>query len=107
LKFVNLTPHTINVMDSEGKGELLVVPPSGSIARVAVSYNRAPDVEGIPVYVAVYGDVEGVPAAKDDVFFIVSGLVESRIQRSDIFSPGDLVRNSEGRPVGCKGLKQS
>lgn len=61
---------------------------------------------GIPIYEAVYGDVVGLPEEKDGVVYIVSGMVNAAAEgRGDVYSPGSLIRDDEGRPVGCRGLK--
>lgn len=87
---------------------LTVVAPEPSPARVAVRYDRDGDVDGIPVYRAVYGDVEGLPSPpQDGVYCVVSMLVAGACPRPDVFSPGDLIRDDGGRPVGCRGLKRS
>ena len=39
--------------------------------------------------------------------FIVSGMVAAMVERDDVMSPGPLLRDEEGRPIGCKGLKRS
>jgi hypothetical protein len=40
------------------------------------------------------------------VLLIVSGMVREALagSRSDVASPGALVRNAAGQPVGCNGL---
>jgi hypothetical protein len=104
MEFVNLTPHTINIVDGEGN-EVLSVSPSGEIARVAVSNQLVETVLGIEIYRAEYGQIEGLPAPQADTVYIVSMLVRERVpERSDVMSPGQLVRDDSGRPVGCRGL---
>jgi len=99
--FVNLTPHTINLIDGEAT---TTIPRSGSIARVAMLKTEAGRVNGIPTFRTEYGEVEGLPEPGEGVFYIVSGLVAARANRPDVLSPGALVRDEEGRPVGCAGL---
>lgn len=55
-----------------------------------------------------FGEVTGLPVAKEGTILVVSGLVASAIggQRSDVFSPGALIRDDSGRPIGCQGLTQ-
>lgn len=104
MKVVNLTPHTLNVHNNVG--DVSTFEPSGQVARVQVSYEPAGEVAGLPVSKAVYGEVEGLPEPQEGIIYIVSGMVQARVPRSDVFAPGDLVRDEEGRPVGCRGLKQ-
>ncbi len=103
--FVNLTPHTINVLD-ESEQEVLAIGPSGTIARVSVEYVLDDKVDGVPIYTAAYGEVTGLPEPAAGTLYIVSGLVNTCVDRRDVLSPGELVRNDDGRPVGCKGLKE-
>ena len=111
MKFVNLTPHTLNVHTPEG---VVNIAPLGDdlntnilVARVVqVSVPAAP-VGGIPTVNTSYGEVTGLPAPVAGTAYIVSGMVASAAPREDVFSPGTLVRDENGRPVGCKGLRRS
>jgi len=101
--FINLTPHTINVVQSEVG--TMVVPPSGNVARCAQTTEIAYNVGDIVCRRTVYGNVEGLPDRTPSVFYIVSALVRTAVpNRADVLSPGELVRDSNGQPIGCKGL---
>lgn len=104
MNIINLTPHVLNILTPEGAVE---VAPSGEVARVAVTTTEAEPVGGIPVTVASYGKVENLPDPAEGNIFVVSGMVEAQVQRQDVFAPGNLVRDGEGKPVGCEGLKQT
>ena len=104
---VNLTPHTLNIHHPTG---VVNVPPSGEVARVTTVSIRAPypPVDGyIPTVLTSYGEVTGLPAPVAGVTYIVSGMVAGAAPRPDVMSPGDLVRDEKGRPIGCKGLRRS
>ena len=101
--FVNLTPHQLVIHTG---GKKLTLPPSGDVARVGVSYTDHSVVDDVPVYKAVYGDVTGLPAPQKGVNYIVSGMVLSQVDRPDVFAPGDLIRDDQGKPIGCNGLKK-
>ena len=102
--FVNLTPHTINLTGGE---KPVTVPPSGAVARVAVTREDTGLVYGIPTFLTTYGEVEGLPVPEAGTIFIVSALVKQRVPgRSEVFSPGELVRDNKGQPIGCLGLTQ-
>jgi hypothetical protein len=91
-------------MDGEGN-EVLSVPPTGEIARVSIENQLVSNAEGIEIYQSQYGQVEGLPAPEEGTVFIVSTLVRARVpERSDVASPGNLVRNDAGQPIGCQGL---
>lgn len=95
---VNLTPHAI-VVGSRS------FPPSGTVARVATVTEKIGDVEGIPVFKTFFGKVEGLPPIEAGRFLIVSGLVASAASdRHDLLSPSGLVRDGEGKVIGCEGF---
>lgn len=122
MSIVNLTPHAITFVSDNGN-VVLVVPPSGQVARVTASTVVAgyatESVSGsvtlleesldgdlcIPVTETVYGDVEGLPDPESGTIYVVSSLVAQRCKgREDVFIPNESVRDSEGRIVGCKSL---
>ena len=81
-KFVNLTPHTLNVhTNADGEIELFAVE---------------------------YGEVTFPPEREEGTVFIVSGMVNDALpdERTDITSPGELIRDADGKPIGCKGLRK-
>lgn len=62
-------------------------------------------VEGIDIYEVVYGEITGLPEYVEGVFYVVSAMVRQALpERKDLLSPGQLIRNEEGQPVGCLGL---
>ena len=100
----NLTPHVINVCGVDGT-LLASIPPSGQVARCSVKSELSGEVNGLPVFTSRKGEVVGLPAPKAGTVFLVSLLVrESVTSRVDVFSPGELIRGTDGQPVGCKGL---
>lgn len=97
-----MTPHQINETVTGS-----TFAPSGDVARVAVSYKQIGEEGGIPLFAPSYGEVEGLPSPQPDTIYIVSGMVLSAApaDRTDLVAPGDLVRDNDGKPVGCKGFK--
>ncbi len=93
MKYVNCTPHTINLNDGRSFA------PSGSIARVSASFTPIVD----DVCEQVFGEVSGLPEASEDVRIIVSGMVFSASSRGDLVAPAtghpDTVRNEKGHIV--------
>lgn len=109
-QLINLTPHEVRI---HGAGEPVVIPASGDQARVAVTYREEGcfyfEKASVPVMVPEYGDIEGLPAPKEGVFYFVSRMVVLAVRatgdtRTDLFVPGELVRDQTGRPVGCNGI---
>lgn len=106
MQMVNLTPHAITIVTVGGN---VTIPPSGNVARVAATPTSAGEVSvgttTIPLTRTAFGDVQDLPDAQPGVLLLVSGLVRSAVpNRNDVASPGDLVRDANGQPVGCKGL---
>lgn len=108
LVYSNLTPHQINIY--QGENLVKAVPPSGEIARVTITSKRVlTDSDGVTLYSSIKGKVEGLPESKPNTILIVSRMVldaamESDRTRSDLASPGNLIRNDKGQPIGCHGL---
>ena len=117
----NLTQHSISVFAADGKTLLVTVPPSGEVARVSVSrvetgvvpieadaaaLLRHDPLAGIPVFVGTYGAVTGLPAQALGTIYIVSAMVRQAVPtRRDVLSPGELIRDAAGHPLGCRGLE--
>ena len=152
MKFVNLTPHALNVLstttcgcgtaDFQAEGvwvcgpcgamggvedASIAIDASGEVARVATEitpghpglavlagFSRPLQDEGggggitiVALRRRVLGDVTGLPAPAAGVVFIVAGMVAAHPSvagRADVVSPGPLVRDESGRPIGCRGL---
>ena len=103
MKFVNFTPHVINIVSAEGEPVLSLE--SSGIARCAKEAHLIDEIDGVCLYDMQYGAVTGLPDSEKGTMYIVSQLVRQAIpERLDIASPGPLVRNADGNPVGCKGL---
>lgn len=105
VKFVNLTPHDINVRLGEQE---FVFPASGKVARVAVTQQpRQPIVFNgveIPVVSTEFGEVEGLPESKEGVIYIVSALVLTALKgsRADVVAPDTgrtCIRDDKGHIV--------
>lgn len=103
MELINLTPHTINIHTQAG---VVSVPASGTVARVATSREPLETLaNGIQLYHTRYGEVEGLPEPQEGTGYIVSALVRQAVpMRLDVFSPGSLIRDGQGQPMGCEGL---
>ena len=100
--FVNLTPHTIIIHTPVCPVE---VPPSGRVARVSMTRVKVNMEQGVPLYVSIPGEVTDLPPEGFGRLFIVSAMVRQALPlREDLASPGALIRNDEGQPLGCEGL---
>ena len=102
MKLINLTPHAISLNDGT------TFPPSGRVARVAADLQQVGEIDGIPVYRQVFGDVEGLPAEIPGTMYIVSGMVLAAVDRSDCVAPAtgsrETVRDEAGHIVSVPGF---
>lgn len=104
MELVNLTPHVLNIHTGT---DLIVLEPSGRVARVRMDDEEIGEVDGIPVMKAVFGEVRGLPDPEPGVAYVVSRMVLSALQgqgRDDVFAPGRLLCDENGRISGCMGL---
>jgi len=120
VRIINLTPHELNIYDSEGK-IILSIPPKEDtpIPRVSIKSEVVGTIEvvegvRIPVRRVVYGDVENIPPEREGTIYIVSTLVtlalrEKGVERRDLLSPDtnmdSVIRDSSGRVLGVKYLQ--
>jgi len=99
---VNLTPHSITIV---GVGTLK---PSGTVARITVVSDAIKVIDtqlgSVTLLGDTLGDIIDLPAPVKDTFYIVSRMVKDASDRKDLLSPGKLVRNDKGQPVGCQDL---
>lgn len=92
---VNLTQHDITY---NGR----VIPPSGTVARCAQTSVDAGEHDGVPLQRVTFGAVEGLPDPEPGVLYVVSALVRTAVpSRTDVASPGALVRDANGNVQGC------
>jgi hypothetical protein len=105
MKIINLTPHALTIVGENGT---LVVPPSGQVARLAVTRTALDPVlvDGVTLTVSlpVMGEVEGLPPIEAGVILVVSALVAGVVNRPDVMSPGELIRDDSGNVIGARGL---
>lgn len=114
MKYINTTPHDINLMLETGN---LVIQPSGLSFRVAADTEvvRTEQIEGhaVEVRTRVFHDVvvfDGeeevpLPDEQEGVVYIVSRITaEALPERTDLRMVDGTVRDESGRIIGCTGL---
>lgn len=110
MKIINLTAHTINVVNGENN----IAYPSEGLARVKTEEKVIGTVDGIPVVKTVYTTVEGLPDMQEDTVYLVSTLVlqalkANGINRNDCLAPNTglsgAIRDDQGRIIGVKGFQ--
>lgn len=109
MQLINVTPHAIILRPDEGQE--VILPPSGQVARVAVSQDVVAQVGEIPIVATRFGDVEGLPEPRPGVLYVASTLVAQAAAaagRRDVVSPDTgptAVRDGEGRIVAVRRLQ--
>lgn len=103
-RLVNLTPHDVNIQNLDGTFQ--AVWRDGTVARVEMISSQ---IQRYPLACAqttvVKSKVIGLPEPVFGVVWIVSAMVrEACPERKDLASPGELIRDEKGNPIGCKGL---
>lgn len=107
MKFVNLTPHRLNVYGSTpptDQHEPFLVLESSGVARLRETRTDRAPVGGFPTTMVNYADAVDLPEPEPDVVLICSMLVSRWAQRADVVSPGPSIRDERGRIVGCVGF---
>lgn len=105
IALINLTPHEINIYDAEGERLLVSLPSKGEARCEVVRELSHHGMFGVPEFATAYGKVEGLPREVPGTTYVVSLLVRQALpHRLDLASPGELIRDDRGKPVGCKGL---
>ena len=101
---VNCTPHTLNIVQSDGT--VLNIPSSGCCPRCASSEVIDRAIGLIEITRQTLGEVTGLPEEIPGAYYIVSRLVASASGREDLLVPGALLRDDQGKVIGCKGLSR-
>ena len=108
---VNLTPHKLSILDIHGNKKNL--PPSGMVARIneekVLKTNIFDmDLGEFEVATTVVHDIIDLPEENErpNTIYVVSKPVAMVIDkdRSDIYYPGELIRDCKGNVVCCNGL---
>lgn len=106
----NLTPHALSVKALDGA--IVVIPPDERGAARVV-YDRLPPeqttIANHEVAITVAGsprEIIGLPEPEEDVVLIVAKAVADAAPagRGDLMSPGRLLRDADGKVIGCDGL---
>ncbi len=100
MPIINLTPHTIRIINSETHE----IQSSGTV-RISEVTIPVGEFEGISLVKKTYGKAEGLPEPTKGMLYIVSAMVRAAYpERNDLASPGDLIRDDAGNVIGCRNL---
>lgn len=108
---VNLTPHTVHVHMADGT--IREYPPSGIVPRVITEMYQSEPINGIPVVGSVDNptlvempEAPGFPNGRGTAFIVSRMVAEAaRNEGHMLLVPHDLVRDGQGRVVGCRGFE--
>ena len=106
--FVNLTPHSINILKKDGS--ILTITPSGKVARVKVEAGEVQEIEGVEITCTTLGSLEGLDGLEvNEGAILITSLAAREAVRAAypnllVTSPGPLLRDGQGQPTGCQGL---
>lgn len=104
ITLLNATPHALNIVQSDGN--ILTLKASGICPRCESNEVIDRAIGLIEVTKQTLGHVEGLPDPVPGLYFIVSRLVASATNRDDLLVPGSLIRDDQGKVIGCKGLSR-
>jgi len=97
----NLTPHPIHLVD-ENNNIIRTFAPDG-LVRLKATTVDAGQIDGCKVTTTQFGEPEGLPEEKEEIFFLVSQLVKSALpSRKDLLVPAEVVRDEKGNIIGCR-----
>lgn len=108
--FVNLTPHALNIRTTDG--EMVTIAPSGKVARVGVKRVKVEELQGITIWGVEMGALEGLEGlVVGEGSVLITSLaaktaVKAAFPAALVVSPGALIRDANGQPVGCDGLDE-
>lgn len=105
-KLINLTPHPIVLMDTNG--QVVETIESTGFARAKQENTSIGSVNGFPLSQVRFGEPEGMPAPQDGVLFVVSQITANALKdqgrTEDILIVDQAVRDDQGRIIGCRGF---
>lgn len=111
MNIVNLTPHAIRLLGPDDE-ELLKLFPAGEVARVEMEEEVTGEIEvaglSVPTVRVRPGEVTGLPAPLRNTRYVVAQVVAAAVagHRDDVLVPYDLVRDAEGRVIGCRAFSR-
>lgn len=103
----NRTEHEVTIFNVVGVTvpDMVLEQYIGEPIRVSCESKKVDTIEGIDIYENVYGEVTGLPEYQEGTYYVVSAMVRQALPgRKDLLSPGQLIRNEQGQPIGCLGL---
>jgi hypothetical protein len=109
MTLVNLTPHPIAIYGNRSveDGPSEVIPPSGTVARLATIELGSQVGRSAAYELVEYGHAHDLPQPQDGTDYIVSLVVALAVHgRNDLLAPYLEVRNEQGTMIGCRFLQK-
>jgi len=108
MPLVNLTPHPIAIYGNNSieDGPREVIPPSGTVARLATIELGGTPGDVYPYELVEYGHAHDLPPKQDGTVYVVSLVVALAVHRDDLLAPYVEVRNGQGTMIGCRYLQK-
>lgn len=110
---INKTPHTVYLLNEDNSIKFAWCP-EGEPIRLSqetkrmgeLVHNKLIDEDevfiDVPLTFTKFGSTN-LPEERDDVYYIVSGLVRNAFpERQDLLIPNEIVRDEEGHILGCR-----
>lgn len=105
--FVNLTPHTVNLINPKTNEKIIFFNSEGSV-RVGMNSNYSLKKFGIPTGTVQYTELKGLPEPKENTIYILSLIAFNAAKekgRKDVcFPAGQMFRNKQGQIIGMEFL---
>lgn len=110
IKYINLTPHTVNVELADGrKFAFEPTKPSARMDVTTASVEFANFESEVPVVQSLFGEVQDLPAPTEGVAYIVSTMIAQKVLRPDVVSPDTgktAIRNEAGQIVAVRAFQK-
>lgn len=103
MKIVNLTPHTVSVVDADN--QVIREYPSTGSARISTVSEVIGEIDGISILKTKFGKIEGLPDPDGKTTYIVSMPVAQAVSgRDDIIAPdtGPTAYRIDGKIIGVR-----
>jgi len=107
MRIINLTPHTINIVDEAGN-KIVDLPSEGEARAVQKNVNFG-HLGDVPLVRAEFGEPIGLPEPAENTFYVVSAITANAAKvagrtTDDLLLTAETVRNEKNQIIGCKAL---
>ena len=103
MRYINLTGVQVRIVDLDSQVHIYI--PEGRV-QIGMRYPERIVEDGFPISVATVDGVIGLPPAQDGITYIVPSAVAMLVQRADVLSPGQLVRDDDGEVLYAEGFQR-